>query len=126
MKYLATVLFAVLLTSCSTDEPILPDPCGELEPCEEGICEFTLEEVEATTTFLSCYDSWGVLAVIPEINESYPIGLIVDDFPENLQKDSMTVFMCGYARENTIPLMFPDPFLNAVYQFEAVTIEELE
>lgn len=108
-------LFIALLSMLSCQKT---ENCSDMSSCS-GECLFILNEQSATTYFLSCYDRWGVVYE----DQSQRIGLIIDDINDSLKKDNLSVKICGYARENKIPMQFPDPFLESVYQFDAVMLE---
>jgi len=114
MKYF---MFALLLIAGSCQKAVEVDACAKLADCS-GECLFAVDETIATTRFLTCYNSWGVVYE----QEDGMVGLIVDDIDTEFHSDSLQVKLCGYARTNQIPLEFPDPFFNEIYQFEAVML----
>jgi len=107
------VITTILSMSCAKEEV---NPCDSLD--KVGDWTEVVQDQEAMTYFFSCYGRWGVMY---ERDGSYE-GLILDDHPSDLQVDSTMVTVCGYARENKLPLTFPDPTFNFVYQFDAVSI----
>lgn len=119
MRTMLLTMLCVLAISCENNTA---DQCDELTDCN-GDCLFAYQDQEGMAMFLRCYDRWGVVYTAAD---GYFTGLIPDDMPSAYQTDSMRVTLCGYARENTIPLAFPDPLFNNIYQTEVVYIEEVE
>jgi|GEM_PF-4192293 len=109
----AALLVTMMIVGCSKEAV---DPCTHLD--KVGPWTEVVTDQVAITYFFNCYDRWGVMYE----RDGYYEGLIPDDFSSDLETDSTMVTVCGYARENELPLAFPDPSFNNVYQFEAVSI----
>jgi hypothetical protein len=119
MKILIIPLIAslsVLLWSCSSEEEEVI--CEDIT-CASPDCLFVINGQEAETTFLTCFGRWGYWYQIDE----YWVALIPDSFDSNLEEAGLHINICGRARENTIPIQFPDPMIGEVYQFETLDLQ---
>jgi hypothetical protein len=113
---LSLFLLATLFYACTST---FDQPCA-LEPCE-GNCLFTIENQIGMTKMIDCYGRQGIVYTNPQ--DSSMIILLPDEMPTNLMTDSIQVRVCGYARENTLPFLFPDPPGPLAYQFVIENIE---
>ena len=115
LKLTLIAAFSALLWSCSSEE--------EEVVCEDIICEapqciFLIEGQEVETTFLTCFNRWGFWYQIDE----YWIALIPDSYDKDLEEAGLKVSICAKARENTVPIQFPDPMIGEVYQIETLNL----
>ena len=120
MKNIILIAFLGLtLASCrKTDEPYTI--CDTELNCQNEDCLFTLDNTEGTVSFLNCFGRWAI--IVPSINESN-YWYIVDDWDPAYKEEGIKVNFCGYAKENTFPLLIPDPMPGQFYQFKLENIE---
>jgi hypothetical protein len=122
MKYIMIFFFWGLgLMACenNNDSKVM---CEEKLPCS-GDCLFTIENMEAQTSFISCFDRWGFIFTDPA-NPEFKSAAIPDKWDKKFEIDSMDIVVCGILRENEIPLKFPDPSFGRVYQIDVKEVEK--
>lgn len=113
------VLLGIMITSCSkTEEPVII--CDMALNCQDEDCLFTMDSDIGTTTFLSCYGKWAI--VTPFVNDSNS-WYIVDEWDATYEEEGIKVTFCGYVRENTLPLLLPDPMPGLFYQIKLENIK---
>lgn len=112
-------LLGLTLASCDkTEEPNII--CDTELHCQDEDCLFTLDNAEGTVSFLNCFGRWAIK--VPFINDSNS-WYIIDEWDAAYEEEGIKVTFCGYAKENALPLLFPDPMPGRFYQFKLVNIE---
>lgn len=123
MKYLSLLIFSlIIITSCSKSESEDSICTNELS-CIDEFCLFTINSEQGTTTFLNCYQAWSIFAAEDGEAGSW---YIVDEWDDSYKVEGKKVTFCGYVRENTLPLILPDPMPGNFYQISLEGIEEVE
>lgn len=113
-------LFAMMtITSCTDREVTF---CDTELSCDTAECIFTIDNSEGKTMFLSCFGKWGIYAAQSGIDGS-DVWLIVDDWDVQYEEEGIDVVFCGYVRDNTLPLLLPDPSIGAVYQIRIENVD---
>lgn len=113
------VLIGLTLASCrKTEESDVI--CDTVLNCQDEDCLFTLDNTSGTTTFLSCFDRWAINVPAANNGDSW---YIVDDWDASYEEESIKVLFCGYVRENSLPLILPDPIGGRMYQIKLENIE---
>lgn len=108
-------LLAIACVSCSKDDAQQTRICETPLTCTDEDCLYTIDNSAGETTYLSCFDRWGIIAPHPEFG-GQNIWLIVDEWNEKYETEGRSIIFCGYVRENTVPLQFPDPSVGEVRQ----------
>ena len=120
------ILFAIIgimIASCSKTEETPEIICDTELSCVDENCQFTISNTVGHTKFLPCFDSWAIIVESDvEVNSWY----IPDEWDSSYEVDSIEVTFCGYVRDNTLPLIFPDPMPGRFYQIELEAIEKNE
>ncbi len=114
------ILALVLFSSCSKSENDNNTICDSELNCIDEFCLFTLDNEQGTTTFLNCYGAWSIH--IPNEDEG-GAWYMVDEWSDDYKVEGREVTFCGYVRENTLPLLLPDPMPGRFYQIELENIE---
>ena len=121
MKNLFVFALALFLfTSCGKSDSDDIEICSEELSCIDENCLFTIDNEQGTVSFLTCFGSWAI--TVPSTDQS-KVWYIVDDWDESYQEEGLTVTFCGYVRENTKPLLLPDPMPGTFYQIALENIE---
>ena len=101
-----------MLIACSKSDTDTVKLCDTELSCTSEQCLFTLDNDQGVTTFLNCYGPDGS-----------GIWYIVDEWDDQYQSEGNDVTFCGYVRENTRPLILPDPMPGTFYQIKLEDIE---
>lgn len=113
-------MLTILLISCSkTDEQNL-GICVETLSCPDEHCLFTINSASGEIVFLNCFNKYAIETPSIDYPESN-MYLILESWDED--KKGETLKFCGYARENKIPIQFPDPNINEAYEFSFEAFE---
>ena len=121
MKYLIIIIALVTTVFACNKNGESPDICAETLNCISENCVYTISNTQGTIVFLSCFNRWGINSSDQAPNGD-PVWLIVDNLDSSFEQKGLEVIYCGYVRENTVPLQFPDPNVGAVYQIRLVNI----
>ncbi len=98
--------------------------CEEELICEDESCLFTINNIQGEAKYFMCYDRWGIYAA--EGNEDgSEIWLLVENWDSKYEEEGLSVTFCGYVKENTFPLLMPDPMFG-VYQIDLVDVKEVD
>ncbi len=117
---IAIFIIGISIFSCSKkDTPI----CDKDLICTDEACLFTLKNTNGVTMYLSCFERWGIYAAAAGENNT-DIWLIVDDWDSSYNLEGLSISFCGYVRENSVPLQFPDPNIGFVCEIDLVGIEK--
>lgn len=119
------ILFILLLSfmaSCSKSSQS-ETLCDTELICPDEDCLFTLDNSEGFSTFLNCYGQWAI-SVNSDIDAN--TWYIVDKWDQEFQEEGLEVKFCGYVRENSLPLLLPDPMPGSFYQIELEGIQTKE
>ena len=120
MKKLSLFCFFLFcLFACKNDDENI---CDETLQCADEACLFTIDNMQGSTLFIPCFDSWGI-HVQDSIAGWSQIYVIPDDLDSSYKKEGVQVTLCGYVRDNTLPLILPDPGFGPVYQIRLEGIE---
>lgn len=112
-------LLGITLASCSkTEEPYTI--CDTELNCQDEDCLFTLDNTEGTVSFLNCFGRWAIKVPGPDDGNNW---YIVDEWDASYEEEGVKVTFCGYVKENTLPLLFPDPIPGRFYQIKLENIE---
>jgi len=109
-----------MLMACSKSDTDTVKLCDTELSCTSEQCLFTLDNEQGVTTFLNCYDAWSIR--VPD-TDGGGIWYIVDEWDEEFKSEDNEVTFCGYVRENTRPLILPDPMPGTFYQIKLEDIE---
>ena len=121
MKNILLLGFLIfMLASCSKSDDTEAKICNTELICDEEQCLFTLNNAQGITIFLTCYDSWSIRVPMPD---NGGIWYIVDEWDAEYKVEGREVTFCGYVRENSLPLLFPDPMPGIFYQ---IRLEEIQ
>ena len=91
-----------------------------------GECLFALSGVEGMVTYVSCYGSYAILTLNPEIPDPYySIYGIPANLPQGFEEEGKKVIFSANFRDNTIPLQVLDPILppDFIYEIDLIYIE---
>lgn len=117
------VLLGILIASCGKTEEKLTPICDTQLHCLDENCQYPVNSNVGYTTFLNCYGHWAIMVLDPlDDNKWY----LVDSWDASYEEEGIQVTFCGYARDNEIPILFPDPMPGRFYQIDLENIEVLE
>ena len=115
------VILGMLIASCSKTEESPETICDTDLSCIDENCQFTISNNVGQTRFLPCFDSWAIVVESDiDVNSWY----IPDEWDASYQEDSINITFCGYVRDNTLPLILPDPMPGRFFQIELEAIEK--
>lgn len=117
MRYLILLLSTILFFSCKKEEAPF---CSKELICKDESCLFTINNALGTTMHLSCFDQWGLISKHPISGED--IWLIKVGADGQFEEADLNVRYCGYVKENTFPLLLPDPSIGPVYELHVEDI----
>ena len=120
MYRLIFIICLFCLSSCGKDQPNLF--CEDTLSCATESCLFTINNSEGVTALFSCYDRYGIVAEHPS-NPDQNIWLIPTDWDDSYKVLDRSVLFCGFVKENTVPLQFPDPLGLPVYEIDLEGLE---
>lgn len=118
------ILFALSLifitAACNKSEPVI---CSVDLECVDESCLFAIDYAEGITKYLNCFGQWGIISKHP--SEGHDIWLIAVDAPSGFfEQDSVEVKFCGYVKDNSFPLLLPDPMVGPVYEIHLTGLRE--
>lgn len=114
------ILSVVILASCSKTENS-STVCNTELSCIDEFCLFTVDNEQGTSTFLNCYGIWSIYVSDPIEGGTW---YMVDDWDNDYKVEGKKVTFCGYARDNKLPLLLPDPMPGRFFQISLENIEE--
>ncbi len=113
-------LLGIMIASCNKTEETPDVICDSELNCLDENCQFTISNIVGHTKFLTCYESWAIVVESDvEVNSWY----VPDEWDASYQEEDIKVTFCGFVRDNTLPLIFPDPMPGRFYQIELAGIE---
>ena len=121
------ILLAVIgftMASCNKTEETTPDLICDTElSCVNEACIYTISNSIGNTRFLNCYGSWAI-EVRSDTNANDWYVVDQDQWDETYEQEDTKVTFCGYVRENSLPLLLPDPMPGSFYQIRLAEIEK--